>query len=331
MAINNGKNETDVENKKNIRNEGKEKQTDLETGRKKKKTEEEIYRENSSYIKEFLSYLAFEKGNSLNTISSYERDLKMFSSFVNKSLTFVVEEDIYAYIEDISKKLRKNSVLRKIASIRTFYKFCYLNKIIGEDPAGMVKSIKREKRLPEILSLEEVKRITNNCRHTPGGMRDRLIIKLLVATGARISEILNLKISDVENQEYEFIKVLGKGSKYRIVPIYDSLEREIKEFIDVYRPQLKKAEESFFLFPDTRRENFWKRLKVIAKNAGIEKNIYPHIFRHSVATVLLGNGADIRIVQEILGHANISTTEMYTHVEKSKLKNIYNTVGLGDD
>ena len=135
----------------------------------------------------------------------------------------------------------------------------------------------------------------------------------------------------MENQNYEFIKVLGKGSKYRVIPIYDSLEKEIKEFINDYRPELKGASETFNLFPGTRRENFWKRLKVIAKNAGIEKNIYPHIFRHSLATVLLSNGADIRIVQEILGHSNISTTEIYTHVEKSKLKNIYNNIKLGDE
>ncbi len=290
-----------------------------------------ILRENNMYIKEFLSYLAFEKGNSGNTISCYERDLKMFSQYIDKSLISVTEEDVYGYIEKIREKLKKNSLLRKIASIRTFYKFCYLNKIIEEDPAGMIKSIKREKRLPEVLSLDEVKKIIDNCPHTPSGVRDRLIIKLLIATGARISEILNIKISDVENQNYEFIKVLGKGSKYRIIPIYSSLENEIKEYISLYRPSLKRAEDSFLLFPGTRRENFWKRLKGIAKNTGIEKNIYPHIFRHSVATVLLGNGADIRIVQEILGHANISTTEIHTHVEKSKLKNIYDNIKLGDD
>ena len=298
---------------------------------KNAKKETRIERENNLYIKEFLSYLAFEKGNSGNTIAGYERDLRIFSKYVNKNLTEVTEEDIYSYIREMNDKLKKNSVLRKVATIRNFYKFCYLNKIIKEDPTGMIKSMKREKRLPEVLSLEEVKRIVDNCKHTPGGMRDRLIIKFLIATGARISEILNLKISDVENQNYEFIKVLGKGSKYRVIPIYDSLEKEIKEFIHDYRIKLKGADETFNLFPGARRENFWKRLKVIAKNAGIEKNIYPHIFRHSLATVLLSNGADIRIVQEILGHSNISTTEIYTHVEKSKLKNIYNNIKLGDE
>ena len=195
----------------------------------------------------------------------------------------------------------------------------------------MIKSLKHEHRLPEILTLKEMKQIVDNCPHTPDGMQNKLIIKFLMATGARISEILNLQVKDVENQEYEFIKVLGKGSKYRIIPIYDSLENEIKNYLAVYRPKLKNASESFKIFPNTRREKFWKDLKTIAKNTKIEKNVYPHIFRHSLATILLGNGADVRIVQEILGHANITTTEVYTHVEKSKLKMIYNNIKLGDD
>ena len=299
----------------------------------KKETEKEnrIERENNLFIKEFSDYLSFEKGSSKNTVAGYERDLKMFFGYVEKPATDIKEEDIYEYIEEISRELKRNSVLRKIASIRTFYKFCYLNKMVKEDPTGMIKSLKREKRLPEVLSLKEVKTIIDNIGHTPEGMRDRLIIKFLIATGARVSEILNLNIKDVENQGYEFIKVLGKGSKYRIIPIYESLENEIKDYISNYRPKLKKSENSFKLFPDTRRENFWKRLKKTAKDAGIEKNVYPHIFRHSVATVLLSNGADIRIVQEILGHANISTTEIYTHVEKSDLKKIYNKIKIGDE
>ena len=200
-----------------------------------------------------------------------------------------------------------------------------------EDPTNMIKSLKREKRLPEVLTLKEVKMIIDNCNHSSEGIRDKLILKLLIATGARVSEILNLKIKDIENHDYEFIKVLGKGSKYRIIPVYNSLELEIKEYLVNVRPNLKEATETFKLFPGIRRENFWKKLKKIAKDAGIQKNVYPHIFRHSVATVLLSNGADIRIVQEILGHSNISTTEIYTHVEKSDLKKIYNKIKIGDD
>jgi len=145
------------------------------------------------------------------------------------------------------------------------------------------------------------------------------------------NEILNLEIKDLENKKYEFIKVLGKDSKYRIVPIYDSLENEIKNYLDVYRPKLKNANDSFKIFPNARREKFWKDLKNIAKNAGIEKNVYPHIFRYSLAEILLGDNADTRIVQEIFGYASITTMETCTHVEKSKLKKIYNNIKLGDD
>lgn len=289
-----------------------------------------IQKENKMYLREFLDYLSYEKGNSENTILGYKRDLEIFLDFSKKSVKQITEDDIYKYIESIGEELKRNSVLRKVSSIRMFYKFCYLNKIVEDDPTGMLRSLKGEKRLPEVLSLAEVKKIIDNCNHTPEGMRDKLIMKFLIATGARISEILNLEIKDVENQDYEFIKVLGKGSKYRVIPIYDSLEKEIKDYLNNYRPKLKGAYDSYKLFPNTRRENFWKRLKVIAKNAGIEKNVYPHIFRHSVATVLLSNGADIRIVQEILGHSNITTTEVYTHIEKSELKKLYNNIKLGD-
>ena len=200
-----------------------------------------------------------------------------------------------------------------------------------KDPAGMVKSLKREHRLPEILTLEEMKKIIDNCPSTPEGMQNMLIIKFLIATGARISEILNLEIKDLENKEYEFIKVLGKDSKYRIVPIYDNFENEIKNYLDVYRSKLKNAKNSFKIFPNTRREKFWKDLKIIAKYARIEKNVYPHIFKYSIAAILLENSVDISIVQEILGHATIITAEVYPHFEKDELKMIYNNIKLGDD
>ena len=308
-----------------------EKNNETNSKEKIKVKKKKISRENKMQIREFLDFLEFEKGSSQNTVTGYNRDLIQFFLFVQKNFSEIEEEDIFKYIEKLNEKLRRNSVLRKVSALKTFYKFCYLNRDVEKDPTGMVKTLKREQRLPEILTLKEMKQIVDNCPHTPEGMRNKLIIKILIATGARISEILNLEIKDVENQDYEFIKVLGKGSKYRIIPIYDSLENEIKNYLTIYRPKLKNASESFKIFPNTRREKFWKDLKTIAKNVKIEKNVYPHIFRHSLATILLGNGADVRIVQEILGHANITTTEIYTHVEKSKLKMIYDNIKLGDD
>ena len=288
-------------------------------------------KENNLKIREFLNYLKFEKGNAENTIKSYERDLKFFTLEMDKDFDSVTEDNLIDHVNKMNKEVKRNSVLRKTSAIKNFYKFCFLNKMLENDPTVMLKNMKREKRLPEILSMKEIKEIVDNCNGTPEGQRDKLIIKLLVATGARVSEILNLEIKDVENQDYEFIKVLGKGSKYRLIPIYDELEEEIKKYIEIDRKERKKSSNNHKLFPETRRENFWKRLKSISENAQIKKNVYPHIFRHSVATALLENGADIRIVQEILGHVNISTTEIYTHVEKSRLKKIYNEIKIGDE
>ena len=299
--------------------------------KQEKKTKKDISFENKMQIREFLDFLKYEKGSSKSTADGYNRDLVQFFLFVEKNYDEIEERNVFEYIEYINEKLKKNSVSRKVSAIKTFYKFCYLNKAVKKDPAGMVKSLKREHRLPEILTLEEMKKIIDNCPSTPEGMQNMLIIKFLIATGARISEILNLEIKDLENKEYEFIKVLGKDSKYRIVPIYDNFENEIKNYLDVYRSKLKNAKNSFKIFPNTRREKFWKDLKIIAKYARIEKNVYPHIFKYSIAAILFENSVDISIVQEILGHATIITAEVYPHFEKDELKMIYNNIKLGDD
>ena len=299
--------------------------------KQEKKIKKDISFENKMQIREFLDFLKYEKGSSKSTADGYNRDLVQFFLFVEKNYDEIEERNVFEYIEYINEKLKRNSVSRKVSAIKTFYKFCYLNKAVKKDPAGMVKSLKREHRLPEILTLEEMKKIIDNCPSTPEGMQNMLIIKFLIATGARISEILNLEIKDLENKEYEFIKVLGKDSKYRIVPIYDNFENEIKNYLDVYRSKLKNAKNSFKIFPNTRREKFWKDLKIIAKDARIEKNVYPHIFKYSIAAILLENSVDISIVQEILGHATIITAEVYPHFEKDELKMIYNNIKLGDD
>ncbi|WP_455515199.1 tyrosine-type recombinase/integrase [Pseudostreptobacillus sp.] len=282
-------------------------------------------------IKAFLDYLKFEKGNSDNTIKSYNIDLRNFFEYIDKNIKEVNTEDIYEYIEYLKGKYVYNTVIRKVSCIKSLFKFCYMEKLIDKDPSNKIKNLNKEKRLPEILTLEEIKKIINSFDHTPENRRNQMICKMLIATGARISEILNLEIKNVENTDFEFVKVFGKGSKYRYIPIYPELENELKEYINVYRSQLKSSVGSFLLFPGIRRENFWKVLNKHALNVGIEKKIHPHLFRHSTATLLLENGADIRMVQEILGHASIKTTEIYTHVEKSTLKKIYESVKIGEE
>ena len=286
---------------------------------------------NQMQLKNFLEFLKFEKRSSQNTLNGYNRDLTQFFLFVKKDFSEIGEKEISSYIDNLNKKLRKNSVLRKVSVLKTFYKFCYLNKLITKDPAGIIKNLKREYQPPEILTLEEIKQIVDNCPNTSTGMQNRLIIKLLIVTGAMISEILNLKIKDVENQHDKFIKTLGKNSKYQIKLIDNSFEIEIKNYLEIYRPKLKNANESLKIFPDIRREKFWKNLKIIAQNAKIEKNVYPHIFRNSLVGILSEANADICIIQEILGKVNITTAKIKKNVEKSKLKMIYNNIKLGDD
>ena len=286
---------------------------------------------NQMQLKNFLEFLKFEKRSSQNTLNGYNRDLTQFFLFVKKDFSEIGEKEISSYIDNLNKKLRKNSVLRKVSVLKTFYKFCYLNKVITKDPAGMIKNLKREYQPPETLTLEEIKQIVDNCPNTPAGMQNRLIIKLLIVTGAMISEILNLKIKDIENQYDKFIKTLGKNSKYQIKLIDNSFEIEIKNYLEIYRPKLKNANESLKIFPDIRREKFWKNLKIIAQNAKIEKNVYPHIFRNSLVGILSEANADICIIQEVLGKVNITTAKIKKNVEKSKLKMIYNNIKLGDD
>ena len=286
---------------------------------------------NQMQLKNFLEFLKFEKRSSQNTLNGYNRDLTQFFLFVKKDFSEIGEKEISSYIDNLNKKLRKNSVLRKVSVLKTFYKFCYLNKLITKDPAGIIKNLKREYQPPETLTLEEIKHIVDNCPNTPAGIQNRLIIKLLIVTGAMISEILNLKIKDVENQYDKFIKTLGKNSKYQIKLIDNSFEIEIKNYLEIYRPKLKNANESLKIFPDIRREKFWKNLKIIAQNAKIEKNVYPHIFRNSLVGILSEANADICIIQEILGKVNITTAKIKKNVEKSKLKMIYNNIKLGDD
>ena len=287
--------------------------------------------ENQIQLNKFLEFLKFEKRSSQSTLTGYNRDLTQFFLFVKKNFSEIKEKEVLDYIDNLNKRLRKNSVLRKISTLKAFYKFCYLNKSIEKDPAGMVKNLNREYQPPEILTLEEIMQIVDNCLDTPSGMQNRLIIKFLIVTGAMISEILNLEIKDVESQNYKFIKILGKNSKYQIIPIDDSLEKEIKNYLQVYRPKLKNANESLKIFPNIRREKFWKNLKIIAQNAKIEKNVYPHIFRSSLTVILSEANANIQIIQEILGKVNITTEKIKKNLEKSKLKIIYNNTKLGDD
>lgn len=287
--------------------------------------------ETKLFIAEFLDYLKLEKGLATLTIKSYRVDLESFFEYIKKDVLEMEKDDIYEYIDYMKKEFKHNTVQRKVSSIKTFYKFMYMNRYIKKDPTNTVKSLKKQKRLPEVLDIDEFNRIIETYNNEPKNIRDKIILKLLIATGARVSEIVNLQIKDITDNEYKYIKVLGKGSKYRYIPIYNDIADEIRDYIENTRNLLVVNKKDYRLFPRATRELFYKSINEHAKMCGITKNVYPHMIRHSVATLLLKNGADIRVVQELLGHSSISTTQIYTHVEKSKLKSIYDQIGIGDD
>lgn len=273
-------------------------------------------------LNDYLNYLTYQKGLSENTVESYKLDLLDFLK--DKSIDNLTENYIYEYIEKIRKTYSQNSVLRKYSAIRNFVKFLYQNKYISNDINKGMVNLRKRQTVPDTLSFEDIEKILDTFNHTPYDRQNRLILLILLATGARISEVVNLQVSDITDMDYEYIKVLGKGSKYRLIPIYESIKVEIKSYLEKYRDKNILDNKMF----NMTRNNFYRILKIHAKKCGIE-NIHPHLIRHSVASYLLKNGASIRIVQEILGHANISTTQIYTHVSKSELKKEYDKIDFG--
>jgi len=283
-------------------------------------------------IDQFLNYMRVERGVSENTIEAYGRDLRGLADFVEKEGASCKKIDINIltnYITYLSERLSRRSLARNISAIRTFFKFLVLEGVIQENPARFLEVPKVSKTLPGILNEHEIELLLNQpSASTPIGIRDKAMIELLYATGVRVSELVHLKISDVD-LNVGYIKVKGKGAKERFVPIGEKAVSVLKEYIEKARSKFDKKRGSPYLFLNNRgkpfsRQGFWKMLKSYAKKAGIKKRITPHIIRHSFATHLIKNGADLRSVQMMLGHSDISTTQIYTHVDRSYLKEVYN-------
>ena len=286
----------------------------------------------SDLIDQFINYMRIERGVSENTIEAYSRDLRGLADFIkNKGISLKqINIDILTeYINHLSKRLSRRSLARSISAIRTFFKFLILEGIIHENPARFLEVPKISKTLPGILNEHEIELLLNQpSSSTPIGLRDKAMIELLYATGVRVSELVNLKLSDID-LNVGYIKVRGKGSKERFVPIGEKAISVLKEYIDKARAKFDKKKGSPYLFLNNRgkpfsRQGFWKILKAYARKAGVKKRITPHIIRHSFATHLLKNGADLRSVQMMLGHSDISTTQIYTHIDRSYLKEVYN-------
>lgn len=284
-------------------------------------------------IERFIHYLAVERGLAQNTLESYARDLNAYIEFLKRSgivdLNQTRRANIIAYLAELQRKGRATTTIsRNLASLRAFYGFLLRDGLLDGDPTANLESPKIEKRLPKVLTVGEVESLLEGPdQGTVAGIRDKAMLELLYATGIRVSELVSLNISDV-NLNMGFLKCYGKGSKERIIPLGTVALQSVSEYIMQSRVKFERnpSEESLFLNHHGQRlsrQGFWKIIKKYAHCAAIDKEITPHTLRHSFATHLLENGADLRAVQEMLGHADISTTQIYTHLTKSRLKEVY--------
>ncbi|MFJ5964999.1 site-specific tyrosine recombinase XerD [Bacillus sp. NPDC093026] len=285
-------------------------------------------------LSDFIHFLTVERGLSENTIVSYKRDLQNYLSFLMtheqlKDVNDVTRIHIIHYLKQLKDegKSSKTSV-RHLSSIRSFHQFLLREKVTTDDPSWNIETQKTERTLPKVLSLHEVEKLLDTPnQHMPFDYRDKAMLELLYATGIRVSEMLDLTLSDV-HLTMGFIRCFGKGRKERIVPIGEAAASAIEVYLEKGRSKLLKKQTTDALFLNHHgkkmsRQGFWKNLKKRAIEAGIQKELTPHTLRHSFATHLLENGADLRAVQEMLGHADISTTQIYTHVTKTRLKDVY--------
>ena len=284
-------------------------------------------------LDEFINYLNVERGLSPHTLDAYKSDIARFIKFLNargvKSLDDATRDIIGAYLmAEKSRGISSTSLSRNLAAIKVFFRFLASNRFVRADITDVIESPKIWKHLPEVLSIDEVEQLLNSPRPTTHyGRRDRALIELMYATGVRVSEAAGLKVGDV-NLEVGYIRCMGKGSKERIVPLGRVARKALDSYLKLTRPHFLRLRTSETLLltrhgkPFT-RQGLWKIIKSYAKRAKIRKRITPHTLRHSFATLLLSGGADLRIVQEMLGHADISTTQTYTHVDKDRLKSIH--------
>lgn len=282
-------------------------------------------------VKSYVNYLACVKGFSSNTIGAYEGDIKQFTKYIlsqGKEIEKIKDSDITRFIQYISQPgIATATLSRKISSLKNFFRFLIEEGLIKEDPTRVIESPQIVRKLPSFLEIEEIEKILKQPNlEDPLGIRDRAALELLYACGLRISELLYLKVENIDFNG-DFLICYGKGEKERVIPI----GKYAMDFLTLYlaeaRGELDRGRADGILFLSNRgkrisRMGFWKRFKEYCKRAGISKRITPHSFRHSFATHLLEGGADLRVVQTLLGHNDISTTQIYTHITKDYLRRV---------
>ena len=284
-------------------------------------------------LERYLNYLLIERGVAQNTLEAYGRDLQRFLAFITqKGLSYFKDatpEIIVEYLVLIKNEgLSANSMNRALAALRGFYKYLLMEKLIEQTPLANIELAKVWMRLPDTISKEEMKVIlAQPGDQTPAALRDTAMLELLYATGIRVSELINLTMNSI-NWQVGFLTVMGKGSKERIVPIGKTAYDCVRVYVDKARPQLMQKKSTEVLFLNRfggkfSRQGFWKMVIRYSSKAGLIKKVHPHTFRHSFASHLLEGGADLRTVQVMLGHADISTTQIYTHITRDRLKEIH--------
>ena len=287
------------------------------------------------YLALFQEYLTVELGLAKNTQLAYMRDLRLLMKSLqlkaDEELLQVSRQQLIAYLVRLKQEGRAAStVARKLASIKAFYRFLTAERYIRRNPAEVLEAASRGLHLPKVLSVQEVERLLDEPNlGTLDGYRDKTMLELLYATGMRVSELVNVPVKNVD-MKMQYVIVMGKGSKERMLPLGRTALHYLEHYLTVVRPQLlhgkpDKAAELFVTSwggPMT-RERFYEIIVAYGKSAGISKRVTPHMLRHSFATHLLNNGTDLRIVQELLGHADISTTQIYTHLDVERLREVY--------
>ena len=286
-------------------------------------------------VEEYLMHLKIERGLADNSIESYQRDIKHYTQFLEKEkINDWNEIDRYVIVLFLQRLKESgksdNSIIRMTSSLRQFHQFMRQEKFTIKDVMQSVDTPKKAETLPKVMSMKEVDKLLETPdTETEIGLRDRAILEVMYATGLRISELINLKMNEL-HLTMGFIQTIGKGNKERILPIGGMAIQYLNEYLEDSRPifESRSAEESPYVFLNSRgkglsRQGVWKNIKKTVQLAGIKQNVTPHMIRHSFATHLLENGADLRIVQELLGHSDISTTQIYTHITKARMKDIY--------
>src|SRR5690625_226249 len=286
-------------------------------------------------VEDFFHYLKIERGLADNTLISYRRDLTQYVQFLKESIKTedwqtVQRQDISVFKYHLKETVKYSTTIARVTSaLRAFHQFLIREQIVDHDASLQIETPKLAKSLPNFLKMDEVELLLNYDGDSPLQIRNKAMIELMYATGLRVSEMTALKVSDV-HLTMGFVRCVGKGSKERIIPLGEIAKDIIQYYLDKARPLLiKKNRDETGLFVNRlgrplTRQGFWKILKEIAIEVGLAKSVTPHMLRHSFATHLLENGADLRAVQEMLGHADISTTQIYTHVTKTRLKDMYN-------